>query len=548
MTSEDTDMTSSPTTRPGRPDIVLVLADDMGFSDIGCYGGEVRTPNLDRLAGSGARLTQFYNTARCSPSRASLLTGLHPHQTGIGILNYDDSPDGYPGTLNDSCVTIAEVLGSTGYSTYLSGKWHLSNELRKPGDAWPTRRGFDRFYGTLAGAGSYFHPATLTRDEENIEDEALAEDFYYTDAISANAVSFVREHHAAHPAGPMFLYVAYTAPHWPLHALAEDVARYAGRFSAGWDELRRQRLDRLVSMGLVNESWALTSRDPDVPAWADAPDKEWEALRMAVYAAQIDRMDQGIGRVVDALEAAGRLSNTLFVFLSDNGGCAEELPPGTALDFVTAFVDFAPATRDGHEVVPGNIPGLPPGPETTYATYGTAWANLSNTPFREYKHWIHEGGIATPFIAHWPDGVGTEAAMRTGAHQLTDVMATVLQAAGAEYPKTFAGRDVLPSEGRSMLPTLRGEPADPGRVLFWEHEGNAGARRGRWKLVRKHGLDWELYDMELDRTELHDLAAGHPELVGELSAAYREWAARCGVLPRERVLEIYAERGHGLPT
>ncbi|MFF5989972.1 arylsulfatase [Prauserella flavalba] len=533
---------------PRKPDIVLVLADDMGFSDIGCYGGEVRTPNLDRLAASGARLTQFYNTARCSPSRASLLTGLHPHQTGIGILNYDDSPDGYSGTLNDSCVTLAEVLRPAGYGTYLSGKWHMSNDLRNPSDAWPTRRGFDHFYGTLAGAGSYFQPATLTRGEENIEHEALEDGFYYTDAISDNAVSFVRRHHDERADDPMFLYVAYTAPHWPLHALEEDVAKYAGRFSAGWDELRRERLRRLVEMGIIDENWDLTDRDPDVPAWEDAGNKEWEALRMAVYAAQIDRMDQGIGRILDELEATGRLADTLFVFLSDNGGCAEEMPPDTAKDFVTAFVDFAPTTRDGREVVPGNVPDLAPGPESTYATYGTAWANLSNTPFREYKHWIHEGGISTPFIVHWPQGLGTTPAVRTTPHQLTDVMATVLDVSGADYPERFEGRAVLPLEGHSMLPTLRGEPGDPARTLFWEHEGNAGARRGDWKLVRKYGLDWELYDMGRDRTELHDLAAEHPDIVAELAGAYEAWAKRCGVLPREQVLKLYAERGHGLPT
>ncbi|TCP43417.1 arylsulfatase [Tamaricihabitans halophyticus] len=533
---------------PDKPDIVLVLADDMGFSDIGCYGGEVHTPHLDRLAASGARLTQFYNTARCSPSRASLLTGLHPHQTGIGILNYDDTPDGYPGTLNESCVTIAEALRPAGYGTYLSGKWHLSSELRTPSDSWPTRRGFDRFYGTLAGAGSFFQPATLTRGEQNIEHEAFEDGFYYTDAISDNAVSFVREHHAKRAADPMFLYVAYTAPHWPLHALDEDIARYADRFSAGWDELRRKRLQRLISMGIIDENWALTERDPAAPAWQDAPDKEWEALRMAVYAAQIDRMDQGIGRIVDELEATGRLADTLFVFLSDNGGCAEEMPPETAKEFVTAFVDFAPTTRDGREVVPGNVPNLDPGPETTYATYGTAWANLSNTPFREYKHWIHEGGIATPLIVHWPQGLGTAPTVRTSAHQLTDVMATALDVAGVEYPAEHGERSILPLEGHSMLPALRGAPEDPRRLLFWEHEGNAGVRRGQWKLVRKYGQPWELYDMRQDRTELHDVASKHPELVEELAAAYADWAQRCGVLPRERVLEIYAERGHGLPT
>ncbi|MBO0877128.1 MAG: arylsulfatase [Pseudonocardia sp.] len=533
---------------PDQPDIVIVLADDMGFSDIGCYGGEVRTPNLDRLAGAGVRLTQFYNTARCSPSRASLLTGLHPHQTGIGILNYDDSPDGYSGTLNDRCVTIAEVLGSTGYATYLSGKWHLANDIRTANGDWPTRRGFQHFYGTLSGAGSYYQPDTLTRGERNIERESDDPDFYYTDAISDNAVNFVKQHHEQQPEDPMFLYVAYTAPHWPLHAREEDIARYAGRFVDGWDSLRPRRLRRLVDMGIISPDWPLSDRDPLVPAWADTPNQDWEALRMAVYAAQIDRMDQGIGRIVDELESAGRLRNTLFVFLSDNGGCAEEMPPEDAEEFVSGFVAFSPHTRDGREVVPGNAPGLTPGPETTYSTYGRAWANLSNTPFREYKHWIHEGGIATPFIVHWPAGLGTEPAMLSTPHQLTDVMATVLDVAGVEYPTRFADREVLPLEGVSMLSSLRGGVTDPDRTLYWEHEGNSGVRRGSWKLVRKHGQDWELYDMGRDRTELDDRAREHPDLVADLACAYERWARRCGVLPWDQVLELYEKRGRGLPT
>jgi arylsulfatase A-like enzyme len=531
-----------------RPNVVIVLADDMGFSDIGCYGGEVHTPNLDRLAASGARLTQFYNTARCSPSRASLMTGLHPHQTGIGILNYDDSPDGYSGTLNDRCVTIAEVLGAAGYRTYLSGKWHMANDIRQVNDDWPTRRGFQRFYGTLSGAGSYFQPDTLVRDEENIEDEADAADFYYTDAISDNAAGFVREHHQKYPDEALFLYVAYTAPHWPLHALAEDIARYAGRFSAGWDQLRLERLRRLIDMRIISPDWPLSDRDPLVPAWEDTPHQDWEALRMAVYAAQIDRMDQGIGRLVDELEATGRLDNTLLVFLSDNGGCAEEMPPDGAEEFVSSFVAFSPTTRDGRRVIPGNSPDLDPGPETTYASYGRAWANLSNTPFREYKHWIHEGGIATPFIVHWPSRLGREPEVRTNPHQLPDVMATVLDATGVEYPVQYGERDVLPLEGVSMLPTLSGAELDGQRTLYWEHEGNAGVRRGKWKLVRKYGQDWELYDMERDRTELDDRAGEHPELVAELAAAYQEWASRCGVIPREQVLKLYEQRGRGLPT
>lgn len=529
-----------------QPDIVLILADDMGFSDLGCYGGEIDTPNLDRLGRRGTRLTQFYNSPRCSPSRASLLTGLHPHQVGVGILNFDDSPDGYPGNLAEGCVTAAEALKGAGYSTYLSGKWHLASDMENPNPAWPTRRGFDRFFGTLEGAGSFFQPRTLTEQETNVEKLGLGKEFFYTDAISDRAVDFVLEHDAERGEDPFFLYLAYTAPHWPLHAHEEDIDRYRGRFDEGWDRLRSARLARLVEEGLIEPDTRLSERDPRVPAWESVADPAWEASRMETYAAQVDRMDQGIGRLLDALERTGRLDNTLIIFLSDNGGCAEEMPPDKVEEFVTAFVPMKLTTRDGEQVVPGNHPGMRPGPETTYQSYGRSWANLSNTPFREYKHWVHEGGIATPFIVHWPAGLADEGAVRRETAQLTDVLPTLLEVAGAEYPTTRAGHRVPPAEGTSMLGLLRGEHPEP-RTLFWEHEGNAGVRRGRWKLVRKHRQDWELYDLDSDRSELDDLARQHPELTQELAEAYDEWAERAGVIPRDRVLALYAARGHGLP-
>ncbi|GAA5134216.1 arylsulfatase [Pseudonocardia adelaidensis] len=529
-----------------RPDILLILADDMGFSDIGCYGGEIETPALDRLGRGGVRFTQFYNTARCSPSRASLLTGLHPHQVGVGILNFDDSPDGYPGNLSEQCVTVAEALRAAGYGTYLSGKWHLASDMDTPNGAWPTRRGFDHVYGTLEGAGSYYQPRTLKRDERNVEDEGLSDDFFYTDAISDNAVRFVSEHDRDRGDDPLFLYLAYTAPHWPLHAHEEDVAKYRGRFDKGWERLREERLDRLVGEGIMESGSRLSDPDPRVPAWDSREDQEWEARRMEVYAAQVDRMDQGIARVLARLEELGRLDDTIVVFLSDNGGCAEELPPETAMEFVTAFVPMKMTTREGEDVVPGNHPGLMPGPETTYQTYGRAWANLSNTPFREYKHWVHEGGISTPFIVHWPAGLAGADAVCTAPSQLVDVLPTLLDAAGATYPDQRDGHPVPPAEGRSLLPLLRGEVVED-RTLCWEHEGNSAARRGRWKLVRKHGRPWELYDIEADRAEHDDLAGEHPGLVADLAGAYEEWARRCGVIPRERVLELYRRRGHGLP-
>ena len=529
-----------------RPDIVVILADDMGFSDIGCYGGEVATPNLDRLARSGVRMSQFYNTARCTPSRASLMTGLHPHQVGIGILNFDDSPEGYPGNLSPECVTIAEALRPAGYRTHLSGKWHLASDMDTPNDAWPTRRGFDEVFGTLDGAGSFYQPRTLIRGEERVDDRGKDADFFYTDAITDHATGFIRDHHEQAGDDPMFLFVAYTAPHWPLHAHPEDIDRYRGRFDAGWDELRRARLQRLVDEGLLDESWLLSERDPRVPAWDDTPHQDWQASRMAAYAAQIDRMDQGIGRILDALEQTGRLDNTLVVFLSDNGGCAEEMEPEDAEEFITTYVPMTMTTRDGDPVVPGNVPGLEPGPESTYQSYGRCWANLSNTPFREFKHWVHEGGISTPLIAHWPAGLGTTATIDHHPHQLVDLLPTLLDVAGAEYPTDRDGHRVPPAEGRSMTRSWRGDSvADV--PLYFEHEGNAAVRYGRWKLVRKYAQEWELYDLVADRTELTDLAADHPERVAAMAADYEAWAQRCGVIPRERVLALYEKRGHGLP-
>jgi arylsulfatase A-like enzyme len=529
-----------------RPDIVLVLADDMGFSDIGCFGSEIHTPNIDRLAREGVALTQFYNTARCSPSRASLMTGLHPHQVGVGILNFDDTPDGYPGDLSEECVTVPEALRQAGYSTYLSGKWHLSSDMETPNHSWPTRRGFDRFFGTLEGAGSFYRPRTLMRDEMNIEHEAEQPGWFYTDAITASAVSFVEEHHAERADDPFFLYLAYTAPHWPLHAHQEDVARYTGRFDAGWDTLREERLARQVEAGIVPDGAELAERDPRVPPWRDNPEQEWDARRMEVYAAQVDRMDQGVGALLDTLERLGRLDNTLVVFLSDNGGCAEEMPPDSVKDFVTAFVPMKETTREGEPVVPGNVPGLMPGAESTYQSYGRSWAHLSNTPFREYKHWVHEGGIATPLLARWPLGLGSGGTLVRHPYRLVDVLPTLLDAAGVAYPATREAVAVPPAEGRSMLAGLTGGDA-PARDLFWEHEGNSAVRSGPWKLVRKHGRGWELYAIESDRAEAHDLAAEHPALVVDLAARYESWAQRCGVIPREAVLALYERRGKGLP-
>jgi len=527
-----------------KPNVVIILNDDMGFSDIGCYGGEIDTPNLDRLAANGLRYSQFYNTARCSPSRASLLTGLHPHQTGIGILTYSTGPEGYAGDLNRRCVTIPEVLREQGYRTYLSGKWHIASSLKEPSDAWPLQRGFDRFYGTIIGAGSFYNPNTLTRGNDNVEHEAEQDpEFFYTDAISDQAAAFVREHRDESPDAPFFMYVAYTAPHWPLHAHEDDIAKYNGRFDAGWDALREERLDRLVKAGIIHPSWQLTDRDPTQPPWTEAERRDWLLRCMEVYAAQIDRMDQGIGRILAALDETGQLDNTLVLFLSDNGACAEDIPTGvTARELVDELMIAKATTRRGEPVRFGNDPAIVPGGEDTYQSYGTAWANLSNTPFRLYKHWIHEGGIATPLIAHWPQGIREGGALRHNPGQLPDIMATILEVTGAQYPSTYRGNDILPCEGESFAPSFdkAGQERGP---MFWEHEGNAAVRVRKWKLVRKYPGPWELYDMDLDRTEMHDLAAQHPERVREMTLQYEAWAQRCGVIPRERILELMKQQG-----
>jgi arylsulfatase len=534
-----------------RPNVVLILNDDMGYSDLGCYGGEIETPNLDRLAAGGLRFSSFYNTARCSPSRASLLTGLHPHQTGIGILTYDSGPEGYAGNLNHRCVTIPQVLQANGYRTYMSGKWHVSSNLKTPTDSWPMQRGFDKFFGTIIGAGSFYDPNTLTRGNENVEHEARRPGWFYTDAISDQAVAYIDEHCRDTNGKPFFAYVAYTAPHWPLHAHDEDIARYRGRFDAGWDALRETRLEKLVASGILKAHWKLTDRDPTQPPWREAEQDEqfraWTLRCMEVYAAQVDRMDQGIGRVVQALERNGQLANTLVIFLADNGACAEDIPEDVTVDeLVDKLMIARRETRSGEPVHFGNDVTRMPGPENTYQSYGVAWANLSNAPFRLYKHWIHEGGISTPLIAHWPAGIDANenGTIRHAPGYLPDIMATIVDATGATYPSTVDGHAVDALEGQSLLPVFaKDATGEHRRPMFWEHEGNAAVRIGKWKLVRRYPRAWELYDMDADRTELHDLAAGEPERVRQMAAQYDAWAKRCGVLPRDRIVALMKSQG-----
>jgi arylsulfatase len=330
-----------------------------------------------------------------------------------------------------------------------------------------------------------------------------------------------------------------------LHAHDEDIVKYKGRFDKGWDQLREERLQRLVKSGILDKSWPLSDRDPTQPAWMDARHKEWLLRCMEVYAAQIDRMDQGIGRILASLEETGRLDNTLVIFLSDNGACAEDIPEDLTVDeLVNKLMIAKEHTRAGEPVRFGNDPSLMPGPEDTYQSYGRAWANLSNSPFRLYKHWIHEGGISTPLIVHWPAGIQERNGIRHTPGYLPDIMATVLEATGTAYPKEWPGREVEPLEGHSLLAVMRQEVASR-PAMFWEHEGNAAVRIGKWKLVRKFPDPWELYDMEQDRTELNDLAAQQPDRVREMKAQYEAWAGRCGVIPRERVEEVLKAQNVG---
>jgi len=517
-----------------RPNIVLIMADDMGYSDIGCYG--------DRLAAGGLRFTQFYNTARCCPTRAALMTGLYQHQAGVGHMMSDQGYDGYRGDLNNRCVTIAEVLKEAGYSTYMSGKWHVTKHRGPDGPKynWPLQRGFDRFFGTIHGAGSYYDPCSLTRDNTQIPPDSA--DFYYTNAISDNAVKFMSEHKSLNRGRPFFLYVAYTSPHWPMHALPQDITRYKGRYDGGWDALRAERHKRMIEMGIVESKWKITDRDSRVPPWEDAKRKRWHARRMEVYAAMIDRMDQGIGRIISELKRTDNLDSTLIFFLADNGGCAEEygsrgpIKPDPSEEVIVKPMDpnelqydMQPkVTRDGRPVRTGE--GVMPGPADTYIAYGRAWANASNTPFRLYKHWVHEGGIATPLIIHWPSRIKASGELRHQPGHLIDIMATCIDIAGTEYPSEHKGCRIIPVEGKSLLPAFDNKPIKR-EALYWEHEGNRAVRKGKWKLVSKYPGQWELYDIQADRTELNNLAGEHPEIVTGLADMYAAWAERSNVKP-----------------
>lgn len=519
-----------------KPNILIIMADDMGYSDLGSYGGEIDTPNLDRMAQGGIKFTQFYNAARCCPTRASLLTGLYPHQAGIGDMTNDMGVPTYRGDLNNQCVTIAETLKEIGYQTFISGKWHVTKhvdiwrtwltedqKIYTSKHNWPLQRGFDEFFGTIHGAGSYYNPSTLTKNNTPVEP---SDDFYYTDAISDHVVEVVRKHAASKTDNPFFGYISYTAPHWPLHALPEDIAKYKGRYDGGWDRIREKRLKRMKELGLIHPDWELSERDTNIESWEDTEHKAWWAATMEVYAAMVDRMDQGIGKILAALEETGQLENTLIFFLQDNGGCHEVLT-----DKWPRSLHFPEFKRDGTPLLRGNDVTVMPGPEDTYMSYSAEWANVSNTPFRLYKHYIHEGGIATPLIAFWPAGIQQPSRSSNQLGHIIDIMATCVEVANADYPEIYKGEQILPMEGQSLVPVFHNQTFVHAPI-GWEHEGNRGFRDGKWKLVerRNPGVDWELYDMDKDRTEQYNLAAEYPQITQSMIRNYEEWANRVGVV------------------
>lgn len=511
---------------PPRPNIVLMMADDMGWSDLGCYGGEIETPHLDSLARSGVRFTQFYNAARCCPTRAALLTGLYPHQAGVGHMVADDGLEGYRGFLNDRCVTLAEVLREAGYATLMVGKWHVGS---RPGH-WPLDRGFRHYWGTPSGGGVYFREALELRkevffvaDEQRVE---FPKGRYVTDVFTDQAIDLMTSTVKTNRR-PFFLYFAHIAPHWPLQAKPEDIKKYAGRYDAGWDEVRRRRFERQTVMGLLPPGTQLSPRDKLADSWESLPAerRRESAHRMAVYAAQIDCIDQNVGRLVSALKELGQFDNTVFLFLSDNGCSAEGGPGGFNRDQT----------------------GAPIGTGRSYASVGLEWANAANTPLRRFKANTHEGGIATPLIVHWPAGLAPAAAAQKPddrnvtsgqlIHEpghVIDLMPTLVELAGATYPERHGQAAVIPYEGRSLVPLLSGRKEGAGngstRTLFWEHEGNRAVRRGQWKAVAPTGGEWELYRLDLDRTELVNLAGEHPKELKELVAQWEQWADRCGVV------------------
>ena len=517
-----------------RPDVILILVDDMGFADLGCTGSEIRTPHIDALARNGLLFSSMYNCARCCPTRAALLTGLYPHKAGIGHMGTNLGTPAYQGYLRNDAVTIAEALKQSGYKTLLSGKWHVGGDfdprnvddwrigdLEHPG---PLQRGFDRFYGIMDGATHFFSPHCIIEDDRRIAVDPTG--FYFTDAITDKAIEMIED--AVAEETPYFLYLAHAAPHWPLHAHDDDIARYDGVYSRGWDAIRTTRHEQMNALGVLQSSWDISPRDEQATPWSEVKHPQWQAARMAAYAAMVDRMDHSIGRLVATLRRSGRLENTLILFLSDNGGCAEFMAED-------GWAKFYPDKHlDGRTIKPGNYTHLRPGGPLTFMSYDLPWANASNAPFRLFKHWVHEGGISTPLIAHWPARIKTPTITHQPTH-VVDLMPTILAATGVKYPTEYGGHPIQAFDGESFLALLEGSSWQREQPIYWEHEGNCAVRQGAFKLVRRCDQPWELYNMELDRTELNNLVDAHQPCATELEKQYAAWSRSVGVEPWELI-------------
>lgn len=493
-----------------KPNIVLIMADDMGFSDLGCYGSEIATPTLDQLANEGIRFRQFYNNAICAPTRASLLTGQYQHTAGLGYFNINFGIPAYQGFLSKQTLTLAEVLKQANYSTLMAGKWHVGNDSL----AWPTQRGFDQFYGNIGGSSDYFVVRQQPLDKRsffvknNKKFYPDSDSFYYTDAITEQAIGFLQDQH---PTGkPFFLYLAYTSPHWPLQALPNDIRKYAGKYDIGWDSLRTLRYQRQIALHLIDPGQPAASKNTAVPAWkslARDEQKQW-ARRMEIYAAMVDNLDQNISRVVSQLRQLNKLDNTLILFISDNGAAGEE---------DIARLTSQPIRNWG-----------PVGTAGSFEAYTRTWASASNTPFKSFKGFQYEGGISSPFIAWYPGKIPAGKIV-DGTSHLIDIAPTLFALADAPYPTTYQGNAIHTLPGESLLPVLYGANWRRQQPIFWERAGNKAVRQGDWKLVSVRSNAWELYNIRTDRSETTNLAAQRPDLVNKLTGLYNQWANQVGV-------------------
>jgi arylsulfatase A-like enzyme len=527
-----------------RPNIILIMADDLGYSDLGCYGGEINTPNLDKIAKQGIQFKQFYNVSRCCPTRASLLTGLYNHDAGIGDMTTPQNDSGYRGYLGKNTVTIAEVLKGAGYRTAMTGKWHVSNTivqkdpkqqmdwlnhktehpLFSPIEQYPTNRGFEKFYGTIWGVIDFFDPFSLVEGTKPIT--TVPKNYYHTDAINDKASDYISEFGKAE--APFFLYVAHNAPHWPVQALPEDIEKYKDTYKDGWQAIRKRRYEKMARIGLIDTTVTkLSERNPADKLWADNPTKEFDARTMAVHAAMIDRMDQGIGRMMKTLEQTGKADNTIIVFLSDNGASAE-LSEGYGPGF-----DRPNQTRSGLPVSYNRNEGVMPGGQNSFFSIGPNWANVANTPFKLWKSQAMEGGIHTPMIVSWPKGIKNKGIKTDQIGHVMDFMATFLEVSGTKYPKEYNGNAITPMEGQSFAAVLQGKKAGPARAIFNEHEGSKYVRYQDWKLlVAGQDRNWRLFNMAKDKSEITNVAAEHPEVVEKLTKMWDTWALKHHVLPK----------------